>query len=226
MSTDNVNGLNAARKAIAETAASVIKRDEELRLIRLGLQSKKDEEQRQTLILARALEQEANDKLDRIAEEAGQIDYIRNGHQAATPPAPPEEEVEEVIVPAPAVDVEPEPTIPPAPPEEEVATAVLPTPVAVQTVIVHNNQFNPRGWNWFQWILAILFAFIAFQITKSTVGWVISDLRVWDWLLPWLQGILGFVWCGALIAVGFFGGALAGFRLWNWRYDRGATPTA
>jgi len=183
MSTDNVNGLNAARKAIAATAASVIKRDEELRLIRLGLQSEKDEEQLQTLILARALEEEANGKLNRIAKEAGQINYIRNGRQAATLPAPPEEEVEEVIAPTPAVDVEPEPTVPPAPPEEEVATVALPiepAAPAAATTIINTNQVNNNGWHGFVayagshrigalvWWVAVVSLLVTFWIMHNT----------------------------------------------------------
>lgn len=205
MTTRNITGINAARRAVGVTAESA--RD---RYLRLGEEAAAVAQNRQAdnenfEVARRASDQRHIDELAIIGEEVEQLDFVVNGVDS------PDEQV--------TATVSQEST--PTEPQETIGL-----PATQEVYAPPPNHFNPRGWNWLQWALAVLFAFIAFMIAKATVDWVVSDLQVWDWLLQPLQAVLGTLWHLTMIAVGLFGGALLGFVLMNrWRH-RNDPPTA
>lgn len=233
MSTRNIPQLPQIRGSLQATAGHVRDR---ARTVASALQEL-DRAEDDVRVGVAAVLQSIDDDRDPLLEEGEQLSSIIAAarQRRAENIEPIADPISEPVAPV----VEPEPLAAPA--------AVVPEPVVVEPVtqVIEpepqeaiglppaqevdappaRNHFNPRGWNWLQWVLATLFAIIAFFIAKGTVGWAISDLQVWDWLVPTLQGVIGFLWYVLFIAVGFFGGALLGFVIWNrWQNRNNHTP--
>jgi uncharacterized integral membrane protein len=173
--------------------------------------------------LARRAEQ---DKIDEAEEILSQIDPDLPD-PAPVPPVDVTPPVEPPAQPEPA-QVEP-PEEPPAQPDAQ--TVVLdqaPEPQEAiglppaQDVPQRQHWFDPRGWNLLQWLLAILLGIVTLYIGFRTVSWATSDWNV-DWpegFVMFLSVVFGIVWVIVFAAVGFFGGALLGYRIPQWRERR------
>lgn len=232
MSTRNITGMNPARRANAIVAESALARAEELAAEARRVREQRDQDVKNAQIAARALEQEANDQLAFIGEEVGQVEYIVKGDMEPAPAAPMPPVVDAPPVASPA---QPEPAQVDRP-EEPPAQPDAPTVVLDQTpepqeaiglppaqeVPQPPHQLDPRGWNWLQWLLAILLGLFGLFIGLRTVEWVVSGWNVgWpDGLIVLIQVVFGFVWVIAFSGLGFFGGALLGFFIPRWRERR------
>jgi len=229
VTTRNINGINAARRAVSATAESARARHQRLAEEAAALVAQRAEDDANFEIARRASEQEHNDRLGEIGEELGQTGYVVDGAELepadpeppVAPPAPPEE-------PGPAA-----PPIPPAPPEEPAVPAPEPQqalglPAAQVVPAPPRNHFNPRNWGRLEWLLAVVLGLFGLFIGLRTVEWVVSDWNVgWpDWIVVTIQAIFGFAWVIALAGLGFFGGALIGFFAPRWRERRRARLVA
>jgi hypothetical protein len=186
MSTRNVNGTNAVRKAARATAQSVLDRDAELELIELGLAAKKEAELRDIAIAGRVLEQEANDQMAVVQEERGQTGYMAHGNPTPPATAPAEPPATAVLPVTPAPATTPAPVAPAAsavdttPPVDGIAELGLDAPAAPAAVAVANGNvvnvnngvggfvtYTRTHFGAWVWVIAIVFLLIAFSIMHN-----------------------------------------------------------
>ena len=202
-----VQAALAEMQAIEERAAIVAQEAEELEQKRQETESQRDKALRALEISARRVRQQAQDNLveldeqqDVLREEADQLVYILDGDSDDEPvvhTAPPAPEPPVVLV-APASEPEPEPA-PPVTPEPLAPVEEEPEPTARMQVVI--DRANPRNWGWISWVLAFLFAYIAYRVGDSFYDGNDNDIK---------QALLWLALKPAITLVGFFGGGLIG----------------
>lgn len=130
MTTENINGKNAARKAAKVVADNAKNRAAKVANEAAEVERQKAEDLENAEILKRILEQEAKDRMSSIGHEVAQLNYVLNG--APAPEPAPVVEPEPVVEEPPVTESTPkvvEETVVPTPASE-------PAPVAVEVLAV------------------------------------------------------------------------------------------
>lgn len=203
----------AEMQAIQERAAAVDKLAEENEKKRREAESQRDETLKALEVARRRVRQQAQDhlveldeELDDIEEEASQLVYILDGNSDDEP-----------VAPAPVLPPEPIPApVAPAPePEPRTLMDDLADPDGTDQQLTVLTRANPRNWGWISWVLALLFAFIAYKIGGHVLHGI--DKHGFGKALVWIAlRILAPV-------VGFFTGGFIGSHIQDYLDRRRAT---